>query len=535
MSRKYLTKVFILLLPVMMVASSCNKWLEATSSSEISDEKMLSSRAGFHEALNGVYVLMSSKATYSAYWTFAVNELVAYPFTMSGDAGYASFQQHKFSSSTCVDAFDDMWRGGYKVIANANKLLGDLESHRDIVTSDYEYSLMRGELLGIRALMHFELLRMFGLADWSGDNASKLTIPYVRSYDKEATPQRSYAETVALLWEDLDESIELLSGCDPLLGDPDPDFAETVNTDGYWSSRSIHFNYYAAKALSAQILLWQGEITRAAAVAKDVVDGAFESGLVKWTDAEELINSFVTDKDPSSGNNPLMTGEGIFCADASTGYSSVMSFYAGNVNKTVSIDRSWTPNIFPPSLLASDEDIRGRALWMQMTTMGYSLSKFMFMGSLSVSYDTSGDRIVVASEMKFPIIRLSEMYYIMAEDALVRGDRDAALSALDAVRSHRGITLGFDPDEGVVAPVDPETGLPDPDFDAEAAAMENIWTELEREYYREFIGEGRLVFYLKRRASLGRPVRVPNPLCDGSDIIYPYPVSEQVLGRVQQL
>ncbi len=535
MSRIFFKRTLSLLLPVMLVASSCDKWLEATSSSQISDEKMLSSRSGFHEALNGVYVLLSSKETYSAYWTFAVNELVAYPFSLSGDAGYASFQQHKFSSSTCVSAFDDMWRGGYKVVANANKLLDDLDAHRDIVTSDAEYALMRGELLGIRALVHFELLRMFGLPDWSGENATKLTIPYVRTYSKETEPQRSYAETAALLWADINEAEKLLAGSDPLLGSPDPDFDETVNTDGYWSARSIHLNYYAVKALSAQVLLWQGEAERAAAVAREVIDGALESGLVKWTNAETLINSVRAGVAPDEDIDFILSREGIFCADASTGFSSIQTFYAANVNKTVSIDRSWVPNIFPAVQLASDEDLRGVTLWMQLATQGYSLAKFMMMGSMKISYDASGDRVVVVNLAKMPVIRLSEMYYILAEEALGRNDRGAALEALNAVRSHRGPTLGFDPDEGVVAPVDPDTGLPDASFDPAAAAMENIWTELEREYYREFIGEGRLFYYLKRRASLGRPQRVPNPLCDGTGLVYPYPVSEQVLGRVQQL
>ena len=53
--------------------SGCEKWLEATSSSQISGEQLFSERAGFHEALSGVYMLMGSGSCYGRNYTWFVN------------------------------------------------------------------------------------------------------------------------------------------------------------------------------------------------------------------------------------------------------------------------------------------------------------------------------------------------------------------------------------------------------------------------------------------------------------------------------
>ena len=96
-----------------------------------------------------------------------------------------------YTTSVAVPSLEQMWQGGYNIIANANKVLQELENGRSVVTDDYEYNLIKGELLGIRAYVHFDLLRMFGPSTWLGDNASKLVVPYVRSYSSAPEVQRT--------------------------------------------------------------------------------------------------------------------------------------------------------------------------------------------------------------------------------------------------------------------------------------------------------------------------------------------------------
>jgi hypothetical protein len=77
-------------------------------------------------------------------------------------------------------------------------------------------------------------------------------------------------------------------------------------------------------------------------------------------------------------------------------------------------------------------------------------------------------------------MRLPEMYYIQAETAL-KHDKAEAIRLLNTVLQHRGLT---------------EQYYLQPDISETA-----IRSHIEKEYYREFFGEGQVFFYHKRLKS----------------------------------
>ena len=101
------------------------------------------------------------------------------------------------------------------------------------------------------------------------------------------------------------------------------------------------------------------------------------------------------------------------------------------------------------------------------------------------------------------------MYYIAAECRLEPGenyDRDMALEYLSTVRDHRGITQ------------DLPTTLTD----------EEIGKEIYKEYRKEFVGEGQIFFYYKRKGM----ERIPgyNGIMTDQQYQYPMPDDEIILG-----
>lgn len=82
-----------------------------------------------------------------------------------------------------------------------------------------------------------------------------------------------------------------------------------------------------------------------------------------------------------------------------------------------------------------------------------------------------------ASQPSIPMIRLTEMYYIAAECAVKDVDAVKATALLDTVRVHRNL------------PKYPATGL----------AAENLEIEIRNEYQKEFMAEGQMFFYYKRK------------------------------------
>ena len=67
---------------------------------------------------------------------------------------------YNYEASTVKSKFDAIWKTMYKTIMNCNNLLENMEGRQELF-SGHNYELIRGETLGLRAYLHFDLLRMF--------------------------------------------------------------------------------------------------------------------------------------------------------------------------------------------------------------------------------------------------------------------------------------------------------------------------------------------------------------------------------------
>ena len=473
---------------------SCNDWLSVTSSAELQAEKLYETRTGFYEALTGVYMAMGESTTYGGYYMYSINSYAAYPFRIV-DQTYliGDVQKHKYTHQRVKDMFTSMWSSGYNVIANINIILRELDKRRNVIASDVEYSLIKGELLALRAYLHFDIMRMFGVNDWSGENSSKLAVPYSTEYSAVVVPQLTYAETEKLLLKDLHEALECLKETDPIVVEHGDSFQATINADGYWDNRAKHMNYYAAAALAARVYQWKNEYDTAAEYAKEVIDGAFSSNLVSWVDPDAIVKE--SSDDMKDWN---FTTEHIFSLEVTDLYSALRLIYFSGDNTSVYVDDSFVSVIFPTTgSLAGLEDIRGTALQLKYTSLGYTLYKYYGSTSYSVDYRN-----------RIPMSRISEMYYIVAESLIKDGKNEDALRELDKVREHRGIT-------------------------AELSSEIDAADELLKEYHREFIGEDKLFYYLKH-------INAQSSISETFDLkadalIYPYPDEEINYGRKQEL
>ena len=490
---KYIT-VFAILSSML---SSCDEWLEATSNTQFPVDKIFSTRTGFYEALTGVYITMGDNYAYGGSYTWRVNDLTAFPYVLQGATYYQALQGHSYHSISAEDELEAMWKQGYETIANINLILRELDERRDVITYEPEYNLIKGELLALRAYIHFDLMRMFGVSEWSAENAFKKTIPYVTQYNKEPEIQRSYEETEQMLLNDLNTAIQCLS-VDPVTGNTPSDFNEIANADGYWNNRNKHLNYYAAKALAARIYQWKNDFDTAAQYAQEVIDGALESQLVEWIDPEAIILAVTDDNRDWS-----FSSEHIFSLEV-TQLQKNLSAYLLNLNADYGI-RLGSDLVYNLLFMQTDqfgsiagsEDVRGPAFLLRYGSESFSCYKLYCSTSYNINYRN-----------RIPMIKLSEMYYIITEKLIKDGNNAEALAKLDEVRSHRGIS---------------DT------FSEEYSAEE----ELMKEYYREFMCEGQVFYYLKH-TKLSTMVW-PEFYLTEDDLIYPYPQDEIDYGRVQEL
>lgn len=501
---KKLALLFIALAGIL----SCNKWLEATSSTQVSDATLFSSRSGFQDALCGVYISMGEEAEYGAMWTWYVNELAYGPYAQQFSPLFTAIQNHEWNDNNVNSLISQMWKAGYYSIANINKVLYELDAKPDVVSDRIEWNLMKGELLALRAYIHFDLMRMFGLVQLSDADYEKYTVPYVTAYDKEPTPQRTYRETLALLEDDLNTAVSLLED-DPIRGKASEAWLINANADGFWDARDKRMNYFAAKALKARVLLFRYELDAAAALAQEVITEATAAGACQWVDADAMTKATSNDV-----IDWTFSSEQLFSLEV-TGLQSLTDVYIfnslGSGASSILIDKAIADiSLFNTATIPASEDIRGPALMLKFYGNQYRPYKYYNNSSYYAGYRN-----------RIPMIKLSEMYMIIAEVAAEKKDQDKLFQALTDVRSHRGIQ-------------DPSPINGDPNF-----IISNYWfAALLMEIVREFNGEN-VGYFAARRISPKARAWVNIDMNWVNRIIsltpYCYPTDELSYGRHQDL
>lgn len=484
---------------VVLTLSSCNDWLQASSSTRIQQEKLLTNRDGFLDALTGVYLTMGSNSLYGEAFTWHYADLICYPYNEVAATDTHPWQAHSYTNTYVKNDIAGMWTTAYNVIANINSVLEYLDSRRNVFTSELEFNLVKGELLGLRAFVHFDLIRLFGTCGWAPSEEAKITVPYVTEFSPQATPQRTNAQTRDLLLADLSAAIDCLKA-DPITGVVPDGWNQGPNAEGYWNKRNTHFNLYAARMLEARVYQWSGDLTHAAELAQGIIDDAIGSGAVEWIDAEAQINTL-----DNSARNWTFTVEQLFQLDVTGLHSIVTTVLIAGLSSdfdALHIKEEFVGEVLyklnDNGYIGGAEDIRGTAMMLKYNRGGYDCYKL---------YGTSSTPLAFRNKM--PIMKLSELYMMIAENYLDQGDLLKVKETLNTIRSHRGI----------------QSDLP---------ATTDATAEFYREIMREFINEGQIVYWFKRKGLDNYPGASYFDV-QLSDLTLPYPQAEINYGRTQEL
>lgn len=487
-------KNITLALMLVLLASSCKKgWLDVTSGSEVRSDEQFKSESGFKDALMGVYLGMTNKSAYSQDMTWNMVDIMGQQYAalpVGTSAPYAYFQTYTYKNLTVDPIIEANWNQSYQTIANVNNALSNIDKNKSVL-NPVSYSIIKGELLGLRAFLHFDLMRLYGYGNIAkrSDLAAKFAIPYVKDFKKEVTPQLSYAETFGLLNKDIDEAITLLKE-DPIYNNPKKpaSYYTEINRDGFYNKREQRLNYYAARALQARILLWEGgneNLAKAALSAEEVI---------KYTSARLVSSASAASADPVLYPEHLFTLNVLGFLDLVNPYLDMTATNA----KALYLSNARAAELYETANAQIGlVDYRYNTLLSQQAR-GFAIVKLQ-------------QKLSVATRNNMPLIRLPEMYYIAAE-AYVNVNPAQSIAYLNTVRTSRGIIKNIP--AGSTADV--------------------ILAELEKEYRKEFVMEGQLFFYYKRLGKTTFPGLGPNVIASDNIYVLPYPASEIELGnRVQ--
>ena len=143
--------------------------------------------------------------------------------------------------------------------------------------------MIKGEALALRAMLHFDLLRCFGVS--FSVNPDMPSIPYSTALDYHVFPQLTVSEAANRVLADLLQAESLLRQYDPIATGR---VITELDDNGYLINRRVHLNYYAVKALQARVYMWMGRYDEALVAADEVI----ASEVFTWSTLENMERGY---------------------------------------------------------------------------------------------------------------------------------------------------------------------------------------------------------------------------------------------------
>ena len=254
----------ILLACISLFFLGCGNFLDINPESEVVNDDMFSTAEGVEDALYGVYMSMVKEDMYGGDMSVLIPELLGQNFVT--DDGYLIFVSRlDLENADTRKTVRTIWSASYLVISYLNNIIENLDGKN---VKDFKYyNLYRGEALGLRAAIHFDLLRFFAVHVNSKNASAKAeAIPYVTKYTFKVTPFSSVEEVYEKIIADLKEAETCLAEDETLM----PKIRKG-GEKGFTGARELHFNLYAAQAMLARVYWMKGDLENAKKYANKVI------------------------------------------------------------------------------------------------------------------------------------------------------------------------------------------------------------------------------------------------------------------------
>ena len=484
MKLKNKIKTFSCACLLLASTTSCSDWLDVAMSDKVMESTLFETNKGYLTALNGIYLELND--LYIDKLTAGNLDVMAqyYYVTKNYNHSKALYANYEYKDPTFEKYIDNVWSNAYRLIANTNVILEHCDAEDAAVSATY-YPIVKGEALALRALLHFDLLRLFGPV-YNEANASELCIPYQMSSSKDIQPLLSASQVLQHVIDDLEDAAELLIDADPIITEGKRNEIEKDNglDNNNLNYRQLRLNYYAVKALLARAYSWGGNKTKAYEIAKnEIIDQITteELEVFPWTTSEEVT---ATGKPDNIFSSEVFFA--LYKKDLSNIYTNLFSSSLDpNTGRLRFVGTNYKNS--KASYFYDDENDWRSKMWevtkSNETSGGEEEeeeeedkedkeenSTLYFTKFKEFAYDAETDGTELYRYM-MPMIRLSEVYLIAAEGAPTR---EEAFGYINTIRLHRNCR-----------DISEETDLQ---------------TAITAEFAREVIGEGQLFYYYKRHA-----------------------------------
>lgn len=461
----------------LLLSASCSKWLDIMPQGMTTEENLFSDYSGYRSALNGIYQQMASPALYGRELSWGFTSALAqyYDFgSMSTSQLYTYTEQMDYENSEVLDYLESIWQTAYNTIANCNALIAHVsEADPEIFpySESGEREMIYGEALAARALMHFEVLRLFAAAPVV--DRTSMAIPYSTTYPDRVPSRCTTEEVLEKIVADLEAALPLLEINDRNLDALKSASTRFISNDSrglFFGYRGTRLHYWAVKALLARVYMYACDYEKALETATEVYEncsGWFPittkaqaseiTGAVKLYD--DIIFAAYDQYLKKNYNDVMLSSLG-----STSNFILALRQPKDRFSGETSYDTRYMYTINQP-----DEEYQ-EDLYASCKYVKYTSST----GSDYDQEDTQGALI--------PVLRMSEVILIMAEckarGASGQGDGDISAAVSDLNLVHKVRCSGRKT--------------------VSASNYTEFMEKLDLEMWKENIGEGQYFFFLKR-------------------------------------
>lgn len=232
----------LIFLSIVVSFYSCDEATDIVQPGTIIDEVAFETVEDLELGLNGVY------NAYNPESQLRFNAIM----TDNAKRGLASNGQQQdifnFNVNSNTGAVQTLWGGRYSVINFANRTLEGVELVDFDESQQAQINNIRGQLLALRSLAHFDLLQYFTVDYQDDQSLSAIYLDFVPTVDQEL-PRIPVGDMFNLIKEDLEEAQNL------------------VNQD----NGTFFINKDVVKAIRARVALFEGDYPTALTLADELI------------------------------------------------------------------------------------------------------------------------------------------------------------------------------------------------------------------------------------------------------------------------
>lgn len=370
----------ILLVFSLFFLSNCSDYLDVNPPLKLSPNQVYDNLTSLERLTMGMYDGMQSRHYYGAVMIYLPEVMSDIAQTSRPGVRTETFYNYYHNpTNTATNTF----RKIYYVNNIANRVLANIDKvNAPTVADQQKRDRLKGEALAIRALTHFDALRLFAKQYMLDKNAPG--IPLITSV--QAPEDKPARAKVAQVYEQIEKDLKAAIDWLPL------------------QKRSGQINRWAAKALLAKVYLYEGKNQEAFDLSEQVIKG----GAYQLAPGNKYVSSF-NEKDNSES-----LFEVVNTLDDNAGREGI-----GNLLNPEGYHALLVTKKLRALIALDPEDIRNQLFEADKFKSDRFIKKY------------PGANNGMVSQVR--VLRLSEVYLIAAETAQKLGNASAAATYLNAI------------------------------------------------------------------------------------------------------